>query len=349
MSALTKAADDVERVETALSEAEAHLATLEKARNQIVLAGGDVDAYHVELFKAQENIKTLAATLAHVKELAAAATVNERKRVLEAQARSVRTDTVAAITTRRERALRALEKTVEELLGLGDLEEIVKSHNERARQAGRNDLVVQVEAMIAAAKTTCPPALLREPKEADEAYAKRQKAADKDWAEQKAHAERDREPLESEADFHARQAEAVRQVKRWKNEHDRSYGPRVAEAKARVVRHGETDEAYATRRAGAQLGVYRGENESEAAFELRVANARSVQGRSSEIANPLRLAGEAAMTAIMQHALGMSSQEINRKFPSAHSPHAVVGADGRPVLKPHLWPENQTRLRPIRR
>jgi hypothetical protein len=349
MSALTKATDDVVRVETALSEAKAHLATLDEARGRIVLEGGDVDAYHVELIKAEANVKTLEAALAMAKDVEAAAAANARKRALEAQARAVRTDTVAAIATRREEAQQMLEKATGALQELGALEDEVKTFNEQMRQAGRDDLAVHVEAMLTvAAMTPRPPALLREPQETAEAYAARQKTADKLWAEQKAHAERDREPLENEADFRARQDEAVRQVKRRKHEDERSYGPRVAEAKARVIRRGETDEAYATRSAGARLGVYRGENESDAGFGLRVANARSAQHRSSEIANPLRAAGDAALETIQKYALDMSPQERRRKFPDAHNPHAVIGADDRAVLRPHLWPENQTRLRPSR-
>jgi hypothetical protein len=73
----------------------------------------------------------------------------------------------------------------------------------------------------------------------------------------------------------------------------------VAEAKARVIQAGGTDEAYATRGAGAWLGVYRGKNESDKGFELRVASAQGTQQRPSEINNPLRRAGEKAIPAIL--------------------------------------------------
>jgi hypothetical protein len=345
MSALTKATDDVVRAETALAEAEARLAGLEGDRGKIVLSGGDVDAYHVELFKAQENVKTFNATLSAAQAVQAAASANERKRALEAKAKAVGNDTVAALADAQRDALDALDCATAALLEIGALKREIKAFNGQAAQAGRDDLAVRIEEAVVAVVTPRPPALMREPKETDEAYAKRQEAADAEWAEQKARAERPREPLESEEDFHRRQVEAMK-IKRHRFEADKSFSQRKAEAKARVIRGGETDEAYATRRAGARLGVYRGENESDKGFELRVGNAQSRQQRSGETGDPLRHAGENAIKAIQEHALGMDAYSRHRKFPQPFDPRGHIAADGRPAQM-RLLPEVQPRLRPV--
>ena len=103
------------------------------------------------------------------------------------------------------------------------------------------------------------------------------------------------------------------------------------------------------RAAGAQVGVFRGRNESEEGFKLRVASVQSRPQLSRGGGDPLRIAAEKAIASIQQHALGMDAYERKRNYPKAFNPSAIVGADGKPILKPHLLPEMRTRLQPVKR
>lgn len=86
--------------------------------------------------------------------------------------------------------------------------------------------------VVAASEYRALPNQVRELNEPDEAFAKRQEAADAEWAERKAHAERLREPLEPKEDFQRRQAEAMSKNKRRRAEATSSFSFRKAEAKA---------------------------------------------------------------------------------------------------------------------
>jgi hypothetical protein len=333
MPALTKAAENVARIEKALAEAEIRLEALEGDRGKVGLAADAeaVDGYHIELFKAASAVKTFQAALDAAKAAEAEAADKEKKRLLEARHHAVLAETTATYTAERPNALRAMEDLIAALGAIGSAAATAGGWNMQAEHAGRDDLVIKtvtVPRLTAAATAPRPPALARDLNETHEAFTQRQEANDTKWAAEMAHAQRPREPLESEEDFAKRQAEAVRKVKRTKNEANSSYGQRVAEAKARIVRRGETDDEYAIRKAAAKFGIWRGEDEREEAWRLRAANVQARAQRRDEIDDPLKLAGEKAIALIQEHALGMSAYELKRRYPYPVSSRTLMAGGG---------------------
>ncbi|WP_157999620.1 hypothetical protein [Allomesorhizobium alhagi] len=323
----------MQRIEAALSEAEARLAELEGERGKIGATADveAVDGYHIELFRAQNAVKTFQAALDAAKAAADKAAADEKTRALEARHKAVLADVTAAYTEHRPAALAAMADMIAALEALGAAKATVDGFNMQAEQAGREDLIiksVEVPRLTNAAAEPQPPALARELHESSEAYSQRQRQNDIKWHAALAHAQRPREPLEPLEEWRRRQDDAARQVRKHSGEVQSQHSQRQSLARRGVTRRGETEEDYSLRKAGAQLGIWRRDDETADGWRLRVVSAQSKAQRKDEGADPLKLAGQLVIDLIQRHALGEDAYTRHRRHPEPVSSRTIMAAGG---------------------
>lgn len=337
----------VGEIGAALIKAEQELAELERGRGAVVLEGGDVDAYHLELFKASENVKTLTAGLDAARAEQDAALTVERIEQVEALSATARTQHAPAVSEALERMYHGLEEVRAAAETIAAAKTEIEHANAVAENHGRADLVVSIAATNAAAVRKLAGretdgvsrASVTRTGETDEAYALRLHST----LEQRASATPQRG--EKLPDFERRVPGATfaKQafVAATEGEEPVAYEGRLVKSIAGVLNvapflGSETDtsqsadetwEQYCLRvwaMAARKLAVTR-DGESDDAYQSRVLRQRGKEDDRVAADNPLKKLGERVLPAIMEHALGLSLSEQRRMFPSQVQPASLKG------------------------
>lgn len=346
----TSAADtaaSIDRLHNALAEREQQLASLEAERGTIALAGGDIDALHIDLLKLGEEIKSLRAGLALAKAAHDAALTEEGERALEAEAHAVRDKQAPALAD----ALRALASAALELIEAAESIECttreIEHFNAKASKLGRDDLTLPPASIRAQfldelgglSPAEVPAAMVVRNGESDEEHYGRVRAKLAERA--KARPNRGEKP----ADFRWREhgADFAKRafVGRAEGEDEDSYEGRLV---ASIARHlnvspflgmagsldsspEETVEEYRKRvwdAAADKLWVHR-KGESDAAFAARQLRARMKATAGVDASDPLAAIIEGGIEALQRHGLGKDSVQLKRDNPKPISARSLYG------------------------
>lgn len=337
----------VGEIGAALIKAEQELAELERGRGAVVLEGGDVDAYHLELFKASENVKTLTAGLDAARAQQDAALTVERIEQVEALAAAARTQHAPAVSEALDRMYHGLAEFCAAAETIAAATTEIEHANAVAENYGRADLVVSITATNAAAVRKLAGretdgvsrASVTRTGETDEEYSLRLHST----LEQRASATPQRGEKPPDFERRAPGATFAKQafVATSEGEEPVAYEGRLIKSIARALNvppflGSETDtsqsadETWAQYRlrvwamAARKLAVTR-EGESDAAYQSRVLRQRGKEDDRVAADNPLKKLGERALTAILEHALGLSPSERRRMFASQVQPASLKG------------------------
>jgi hypothetical protein len=185
-----------------LDEAEAACSELEQKRSSVVLSGGDIDAFHMDLFKAVEKVKTLDAALQTATKSYEAAVASEAQANLEERAEIARTKHTPALKEAWRKFHAATTAVVEASAGLNAALNEIEGVNHMVRHHGRTDLVLSLSRIRAdvsqelGGETVERKRLVRMENESDEAFTLRQGNADSIGSKAAAQ----REPIRSQGE-----------------------------------------------------------------------------------------------------------------------------------------------------
>lgn len=351
----TRLTSVVERIEADIGAAQTRLSELLKSRASVVLNGGDLDKLHNGLRDTEQLIATLEAGRAEADDMLAAAREAERARLVEQRFARVKGEHYAA-------AANTLLAMYDLMAGVCHAAEEFEKHrfaveeqNMIAARQNRPDLALDMSRLRAAVADTIGTARLdtvvpTRMGESDAAFETRLLAAVDDFA---------RKPL-SKSDGHRtgdekqnraiiRDCKAMR-VERGEEETDDAFVARRWAAVARALNlkqfEGETGAEHRQRTVEAlarRLKMVR-RGETDAAYQLRVLNAKSAPLLAREASDPLRMVGEKALMAIKHSALGLDAlalrqahQEV-RMLPTPAQAPAQPGQRYMPVQLMKLKP-----------
>ena len=348
-SAVERAGHRVEQTSVALARAEQELAELERGRAEVGLRGADADAdaFHRDLFKASENVKTFTAGLEAARAQLKAAEDAEQMKHVEALSEAARTKHAPSIADALQRFHANLAAACDDCAIIEAATTEIEHANAVAENHGRADLIVSVAATNSAAVRKLAG---RATDGVSRAPVTRMGKTDEEYAlhlhstlEQRASETPQRG--EKPPDFERRAPGATFAkhafVAASEGEEPVAYEGRLVRSIARALNvppflGSETDtsqsadetwEEYCLRvwaMAARKLAVTR-EGESDAAYQSRVLRQRSREEDRETADNPLKKLGERVLPAIMEHALGLSPSEQRRMFPSQVQPASLKG------------------------
>lgn len=337
----------VGEIGVALLKAEQELAQLEQGRGAVVLKGGDVDAYHLDLFKASENVKTLTAGLDAARAEQDAALTVERTKQVEALAEAARTQHAQAMSEAFERIFHGLEEVCAGAETIAAATTEIEHANAVAENHGRADLVVSIaveywaasQRLAGKAVDATSRAAVTRLGESDEAYSLRlrstlaQRASETPKRGERAPDFERRAPgaaFAKRAFVVAREGEEPaayedRLVKSMAGE--LSVSPFLGQQTGVSQSSDETWEQYCQRvwaMTATKLGLKR-EGESDSSYQSRVLRQRSREDDRATADNPIRELGIRALDIIPEYALGLSAAERRRAFPGQVAPASLKG------------------------
>lgn len=366
--AATAAAEaDVNRIADELQRAERSLAELEGGRGAVVHANGDIAGLGRAILEARELITTLTAGLTEARAASDTAADREAVAELEAEAVALATDEVQML----EAAYEALGEALGTITKLGPTIEgyqaEIEHFNDRAIGLGRVDLVLPTETIREHAKAKLGglagggvrPPVTRQG-ESDEAWQQRIMETFERRSRERRAAREDQVAFSRRApgaDF-ARAAYVPRSEGDDETTHRRRQlqsivqhlhvSPFLGTGGSASASPEESEDGYSRRvweQVARKLSLER-EGESDEAYRLR--QLRAAERAQDRIAksDPLRKAGQEAITVIQEHALGLSPQERNRRFPR---PVSQASLEGRQIAHPDdLVLAGQRSIRSIR-